>query len=268
MPETFPMVVLIDDGSASASEIVAGAIQDHDRGLIIGEPSFGKGLVQTIIPLFGGAGLTLTTARYYTPSGRLIQRDYSNGSSYEYHFRRNANGTETARAPHNDMRRTDTGRAVYGGGGIEPDIKVDAAQVSNAQATLWTSGLFMFVRELVAGRVAVSPNFKRDTIEFDHQPQPGEFAVNDQTMKAYRDFMSDFLSKNQDTGLTMKFVDENYEWARNKIREEALSAAYGVDLQRRMTSEDDPQLQRAITELPQAAQLAERARKLSRASKK
>src|SRR5262249_34581726 len=172
------------------------------------------------------------------------------------------------RAPHNDMRRTDTGRAVYGGGGIEPDIKIDAAQVSNAQATLWTSGLFMFVRELVAGRVAVAPNFKRDAIEFDHQPQPGEFSVNDQTMKAYRDFMADFLSKNQDTGLTMKFVDENYEWARNKIREEALSAAFGVDLQRRMTSEDDPQLQRAITELPQAAQLADRARKLSRASKK
>src|SRR5215468_8659636 len=89
MPETFPLVVLIDNDSASASEIVAGAIQDHDRGMIIGEPSFGKGLVQTIIPLPGGAGLTLTTARYYTPSGRLIQRDYSNGSSYEYHIRRN-----------------------------------------------------------------------------------------------------------------------------------------------------------------------------------
>ncbi|MBK7601301.1 MAG: hypothetical protein IPJ07_23345 [Acidobacteria bacterium] len=80
MPDTFPMVVLIDDGSASASEIVAGAIQDHDRGLIVGESSFGKGLVQSIFPLNGGAGLTLTTARYYTPSGRLIQRDYSSGS--------------------------------------------------------------------------------------------------------------------------------------------------------------------------------------------
>jgi carboxyl-terminal processing protease len=267
-PETFPMVVMIDDSSASASEIVAGAIQDHDRGLIIGEPSFGKGLVQTIIPLYGGAGLTLTTARYYTPSGRLIQRDYSNGSSYEYHFRRNANGTETARAPHNDMRRTDTGRAVYGGGGIEPDIKVEGAPISNAQGTIWTSGLFMFVRELVTGRVAVAANFKRDAIEFDHQPQPGEFVVNDQIMKAYREFMADFLTKYQDTGLTMKTVDENFEWARKKIREEVLSAAYGVDMQRRMTMEEDSQLQRAIAEMPQSAQLAERARKLSRTTKK
>src|SRR5262245_53832922 len=268
MPESFPIVVMIDDSSASATEIVAGAIQDHDRGLIIGEPSFGKGLVQTIIPLSGGAGLTLTTARYYTPSGRLIQRDYSNGSSYEYHFRRNANGTETAKAPHNDMRRTDTGRAVYGGGGIEPDIKVEGTPVSNTQGTIWTSGLFMFVRELMAGNIPVAANFKRDAIEFDHQPQSGEFTSNDQIMKAYREFMTDFLSKNHDTGLTLKAFDDNFEWARKKIREEVLSAAYGVDTQRRMTMEEDSQLQRAIAELPQSAQLAERARKLSRASKK
>ncbi|HKQ80087.1 MAG TPA: S41 family peptidase [Blastocatellia bacterium] len=268
VPETFPMIVMIDDSSASASEIVAGAIQDHDRGLIVGEPSFGKGLVQTIIPLPGGAGLTLTTARYYTPSGRLIQRDYSNGSSYEYHFRRNANGTETARAPHNDMRRTDTGRAVYGGGGIEPDIKVEAPAISNTQAILWRTGLFMFVRELMSGSVAVAANFRRDAIEFDHQPQPNEFIINDQIMKAYREFMVDFLANNRDTGLTIKVIDELSEWARQKIREEALIAAYGVDTQRRMTAELDLQLQRAITEMPQSTQLAERARKLSRSSKK
>ena len=268
MPETFPLVVLIDDGSASASEIVAGAVQDHDRGMIIGEPSFGKGLVQTIYPLYGGAGLTLTTARYYTPSGRLIQRDYSNGSSYEYHFRRNANGSNTTRPPHNDMRRTDTGRAVYGGGGIEPDIKVDALTFTEAQGTIWTTGLFMFVRELMAGRVAVAPDFKREAIEFDHQPQPAEFVITDQIMKAYREFMADFLKKSQDVNLTMKTVDENFEWARQKIREEALIAAYGMDTQRRMTAEIDTQLQRAIAEIPQSAQLAERARKLSRSSKK
>lgn len=268
MPENFPLVVLIDDGSASASEIVAGAIQDHDRGMIVGEPSFGKGLVQTIYPLSGGAGLTLTTARYYTPSGRLIQRDYSNGSSYEYHFRRSAAGSNTAPAPHNDMRRTDTGRAVYGGGGIEPDIKVDALTFSDAQGTIWTTGLFMFVRELMAGRVAVAPDFKRDAIEFDHQPRPDEFVVNDQIMKAYRDFMVDFLAKNSDVNLTMKAVAENYDWARQKIREEALIAAYGVDTQKRMMTEVDTQLQRAIAEIPQSTQLADRARKLTRASKK
>jgi len=268
MPETFPLVVLIDDGSASASEIVAGAIQDHDRGMIVGEPSFGKGLVQTIYPLYGGAGLTLTTARYYTPSGRLIQRDYSNGSSYEYHFRRSANGSNTAQAPHNDMRRTDTGRAVYGGGGIDPDIKIDALTFSDAQGTIWTTGLFMFVRELMAGRVAAAPDFKREAIEFDHQPRPAEFIINDQIMKTYREFMVDFLAKHNDVNLTMKSVDENFEWARQKIREEALIAAYGVDTQRRMTVEMDTQLQRAMAEIPQSAQLADRARKLTRSSKK
>lgn len=268
MPETFPMVVLIDDGSASASEIVAGAIQDHDRALIVGEPSFGKGLVQTIYPLYGGAGLTLTTARYYTPSGRLIQRDYSNGSSYEYHFRRNGNGAVEPPKPRNELRRTDTGRAVYGGGGIEPDIKVETPTFNNTQANIWTSGLFMFVRELMAGRVAAVANFKRDAIEFDHQPRAGEFVINDEIMKAYREFMSDFLYKNQDTGVTMKAVDEHFEWARKKIREEVLIAAYGVDTQKRMMADQDPQLQRAIAEIPQSAQLAERARRLSRSSKK
>jgi hypothetical protein len=128
------------------------------------------------------------------------------------------------------MRRTDTGRAVYGGGGIEPDIKVEAGTFSEAQGTIWTNGLFMFVRELMAGRVAVATGFKRDAIEFDHQPRPDEFVVNDQIMKAYRDFM--------------------------------------VDTQKRMMTDTDAQLQRAIAEIPQSAQLAERARKLTRSSKK
>jgi carboxyl-terminal processing protease len=268
MPETFPLVVLIDNDSASASEIVAGAIQDHDRGMIVGEPSFGKGLVQTIYPLPGGAGLTLTTARYYTPSGRLIQRDYSNGSSYEYHYRRSVNGSDTARAPHNDMRRTDTGRAVYGGGGIDPDLKIEAPAFTDAQGTIWTTGLFMFVRELMAGRIAAAPDFKREAIEFDHQPREAEFVIKDEIMKAYHEFMADFLAKNPEINLTMKAVDENSEWARQKIREEVLIAAYGVDTQKRMMMDTDTQLQRAIAEIPQSAQLADRARKLARSSKK
>lgn len=268
-PASFPLVVLIDDGTASASEIVAGAIQDHDRGLIIGEPSFGKGLVQTIYPLSGGAGLTLTTARYYTPSGRLIQRDYSNGSIYEYHFRRSANGAAKEPAkPKGEMRRTDLGRAVYGGGGIEPDIKVEEPLISNTQGVIWTTGVFMFVRELIAGRVPVAVSFKRGAPEFDHQPRPGEFVINDEIMKAYREFMNGLVAQHENLGLTMKQVDEHREWTRKKIREEALIAAYGVDTQRRMTTEWDVQLQRALAELPQAAQMAERARRLSRTSKK
>ncbi len=269
MPESFPMTVLIDSGSASASEIVAGAMQDHDRGLIIGEPSFGKGLVQTIFPMSSGAGLTLTTARYYTPSGRLIQRDYSNGSSYEYHFRRGPVPTvDNATKPRNEMRRTDLGRAVYGGGGIEPDLKVEPVTISNIQGAIWTTGLFMFVRELMAGNISAAPQFKRSGTEFDHQPQPNEFVITDEIMAAYHNFMVDYIAKNQDFGVTIEMVDEQMAWSRKKIREEVLIAAYGVDMQKRITAEYDVQLQRAIQELPQSAQLAERARKLNRTSKK
>lgn len=268
-PESMPLTVMIDEGSASASEIVSGAIQDHDRGLIVGEPSFGKGLVQTIFPLPGGTGLTLTTARYYTPSGRLIQRDYSNGSVYEYQFRRSANSEaqQTAKTK-NDMRRTDLGRVVYGGGGIEPDIKIETPTINNTQLAIWTTGLFMFVRELMAGKIAVASEFKRSGIEFDHLPQPDEFIINDQIMKAYREFMADFIARNQDYGLTMKMVDDHMDWTRNKIREEVLIAAYGVDTQKRMTADQDPQLQRAIAELPVSAQLADKARRLLKTTKK
>jgi carboxyl-terminal processing protease len=268
-PETFPLVVLIDEGSASASEIVAGAIQDHDRGLIVGEPSFGKGLVQTIIPLLSGAGLTLTTARYYTPSGRLIQRDYSNGSSYEYHFRRNANGkADPSNGPRTDMRRTDTGRLVYGGGGIEPDIKIESPVPTNIQNVIWSSGLFLFVRELMAGQVASAPEFKRNIPEFDHEPKPGEFEITDQIVKSYREFMADFIAKNEEIGLTMRMVDENMQWSRRKLREEVLIAAYGIDTQKRMMMDYDAQILRSIFEIPQSAQLAERARRMVRTSKK
>ena len=268
-PETFPLVVLIDDGSASASEIVAGAIQDHDRGLIVGEPSFGKGLVQTIIPLLSGAGLTLTTARYYTPSGRLIQRDYSNGSSYEYHFRRTVNGkADPTHGPRTDMRRTDTGRQVYGGGGIEPDIKIESPVPTNVQNVIWSTGLFLFVRDLMAGRIASAPEFKRNMTEFDHEPKPAEFEITDQIAKSYRDFMADFIAQNEEIGLTMKMVDENMAWSRRKLREEVLIAAYGVDTQKRMMLDSDVQLQRSIIEIPQSAQLAERARRMIRTSKK
>jgi carboxyl-terminal processing protease len=261
-PETFPLIVLIDDGSASASEIVAGAIQDHDRGLIIGEPSFGKGLVQTIFQLKSGAGLTLTTARYYTPSGRLIQRDYSNGSIYEYLSRRNETTDKpAAEKPAPQVFKTGRGRTVYGGGGIEPDITVKPAAITNAQGLLWTTGLFYFVRELVGGKVSAAPGFKLGQLEANHEPRPGEFLITEPIMEAYRAFMSDFIRQNPQIGLTREIVEENLAWTRQKIREEVLIAAYGVDLERRMTAETDPQIQRAVAEIPQATRMVEEMRK-------
>src|SRR5204862_6168364 len=136
-PSTLPLVVLINRTSASASEIVAGAIQDHGRGLIVGETSFGKGLVQRIFQLPFNTGLTLTTARYYTPYGRSLQRDYSSGSLYDYYTRRDLEDPNQpaiqpgqpspteAGPPRNNgpAFRTAAGRIFYGGGGITPDYE-------------------------------------------------------------------------------------------------------------------------------------------------
>lgn len=267
-PESFPMTILIDEGTASASEIVAGAMQDHDRALIVGENSFGKGLVQTIFNLPEGCGLTLTTARYYTPSGRLIQRDYSNGSIYEYHFRRNASGAVAPVAEKRETRKTDLGRTVYGGGGIEPDVTVASATITQAQFNLWTSGLFLFVRELVAGRVKGFEQFKREGVEFDHQPLPNEFAIGDDLLKAYKTFMADFIANNSEAGLTKELLDQSLSFARGKIREEVLMAAYGVDTMRRIQILDDPQVQRGLAELTNAAQLSEKARRMTKSASK
>src|SRR6185436_2924861 len=113
--------------TASAAEIVAGAIQDHDRGLVVGENSFGKGLVQTVYPLSENTGLALTTAKYYTPSGRLIQRDFTSVSLYDYYNDRARNNPAQNSQ---DVRNTDSGRLVYGGGGISPDVKVDVPRMA------------------------------------------------------------------------------------------------------------------------------------------
>src|SRR5437764_7626577 len=126
----YPLVVLVNRGTASAAEIVAGAIQEHARGLVVGETTFGKGLVQTVYPLSNDTGLALTTAKYYTPSGRLIQRDYSNVSLYDYYYNPDRDKeTNTGK----EVKLTDSGRTVYGGGGINPDEKVPATKLNHFQ---------------------------------------------------------------------------------------------------------------------------------------
>src|SRR5258708_6861048 len=133
----YPIVVLVNRSSASASEIVSGALQDHDRAWILGEPTFGKGLVQAPYPLSEDCQLLLTIARYYTPSGRLIQRDYSKGSFFEYY-----NKKGNAAAKNTDVKATDSGRVVYGGGGITPDAKWERPTLNKFQSYMLGLGTF------------------------------------------------------------------------------------------------------------------------------
>src|SRR6266498_1967167 len=171
-PEDVPLVVLINRGTASASEIVAGAIQDHGRGLIVGETSFGKGLVQHVFQLPFNTGLTLTTARYYTPYGRSLQRDYSSGSLYDYYTRHDEDETkpqgsaspastapraveapsaQASPTPHPDgpAVKTAAGRVFYGGGGITPDIDVKPLTFSPVRNRI-AEAAFQFTRQLAA----------------------------------------------------------------------------------------------------------------------
>src|SRR5215472_8880948 len=184
----FPLVVLINPQSASASEIVAGALQDHDRALIVGQTSFGKGLVQSVYPLSKNAGLALTTQKWYTPSGRLIQRDYSQISQFDYY-----NHRETTPPKKDDIKHSDIGRIVYGGGGITPDYIVEEPKVNDFQTNLASKyGVYTFVRDFLAKNPSIDQSFQVSDAMMDqfkqHMTKRGiEFA--DKDFQDNRDFI-------------------------------------------------------------------------------
>ena len=253
-PDMTPLVILINENTASASEIVAGAMQDHDRALIVGQTSFGKGLVQSIIPLEYGAGLTLTSAKYYTPSGRLIQRDYSNGGFYDYYTHGAGVGREPKEPskPTGQESKTDTGRAVYGGGGISPDESVGPRTVNLTQRRL-LSPAFLFSRELVNGRIRGFETSKIANIKFRHELQPEELKVTDAMFQAFRNF----VTAEPGYKITAANIDRYRSYIELELRFNMVTAAYGrVIGDRVFITMDDPQVAKAMDVIPKARDLA------------
>lgn len=255
-PDMTPLVILINENTASASEIVAGAMQDHDRALIVGKTSFGKGLVQSIIPLEYGSGLTLTSAKYFTPSGRLIQRDYSNGGFYDYYTHGGSIRLDRQDAPEKPAgpeKKTDSGRAVYGGGGISPDESVNPRTITLAQRRL-VNPIFAFTRELVNGRVRDFEAYKvQRAIDFSHDLQQTDFPMTDSLFKAFKEFVGNDPALKASAPL----LDTNRSFVELQLRFNIVTAAYGrVAADRVFVTTDDQQVARAIDVLPRARDLA------------
>ncbi|QQS42097.1 MAG: S41 family peptidase [Acidobacteriota bacterium] len=248
---SFPLIVLVNEDTASASEIVAGALQDHDRALIVGDRTFGKGLVQSVIDLPYGAGLTLTTAKYYTPSGRLIQRDYSNVGLYDYY---NHKSILTEGQEQRYLKKTAGGRPVFGGDGIRPDEVVKAESLNAARAAL-LDPIFLFSRELAAGYLPGLGAYKiSDQVHYSGAGTDREFEITADVHKAFREYAATL----GDPILTASVLEREEEFISERLRFNLYSAAYGNVVANRVLNSGDPQILKALDLFPKARQLASR----------
>jgi len=237
-----PVVVLINSRSASASEIVAGALQDHDRALIVGERSFGKGLVQTPFPTDNATTLLLVTAHYYTPSGRLIQRNYKDVSIFDYEFDHHPNKEQ-------EVKLTDSGRKVYGGGGITPDVNEAAAKYNDFQTLLLVRNVFYPIDVGVG-------DFTRYFMG-THPTVTKDFAVDD---AVWQQFLS-FLGR-EDIKYTPDQIRENADWIKQHIKREAFTYKFGLPAGYKVSVDSDPLVEEATVLIPQAKALYGNAKKI------
>jgi carboxyl-terminal processing protease len=257
-PDNVPVVVLVNGETASAAEIVAGALQDHDRALIVGETTFGKGLVQFPFQLDYDSALLLTIAKYFTPSGRLIQRDYSGGGFYNYYFpgglaadKNNQQNQQTGPESH-----TDSGRAVYGGGGISPDETVKPGTISASERQL-RDVLFAFALELTTGRVKGFESYTiQKPIEFDHDLLNEDYPVTEALWKE----LKKFAASKPELKATPEALDKaRASYAERQLRYNLLSAAYGFRTATQVFNDADPQITKAVDAMPRARELAQAA---------
>ena len=243
-PETMPLVLLVNEDSASASEILAGALQDHDRALIVGERTFGKGLVQSLFDGPNGTGLTLTTARYYTPSGRCIQRDYSDRSLYDYY-----NHHTAIAADKQSLARTSANRTVFGGDGIEPDVAIRSHQMDKSERGL-DDLIFFFTRDLVNGRLGNS--LKTSFIKTSASDAP-DAAGNAQLFSEFEKYAKTG-AENTLAGIDLQ---SKQSFINERINYYLTLARRGDVVANRLNMSSDLPVLRALSELPKARQLAQ-----------
>lgn len=259
-PYKTPIVILVNGTTASASEILAGALQDHDRALIVGENTFGKGLVQNPFLLEYGSMLLLTIAKYKTPSGRLIQKDYSNGNLYDYY----TNGKFSRNGKKDKIRKgqeklTDLGRIVYGGGGINPDVIVESSATPSARIRLQNKlvdPIFAFALDLSFGKIKDFENYKVDReILYNYDIKITDFVIDDRVFESFKNFAT------TEYGFKSSEIDKEREAIERRLRAELVMAAYGSRTSFQVFNEHDPQIKRAIQLMPEAKQLAVRGAK-------
>ena len=234
-----PIIVLINRGSASASEIVAGAIQDHDRGLVVGQTSWGKGLVQSVYTLNYGAGLALTTSKYFTPAGRNIQRDYT--SFYDYYVASNEETDEEAPLSEREVFYTDSGRKVYGGGGITPDVFVEPTELSP-------------VTQILEVRSAIF-NFGVDYYS-RHPEVTREVKVDEALMEEFIRFAVAREVADEASIRAALEIPADRDYLRSAVRAEIVAAKYGYDASYPIRIEGDEFVAKALELFPEAEKLA------------
>ncbi|HEV8037852.1 MAG TPA: S41 family peptidase [Bryobacteraceae bacterium] len=237
--QNYPIVVLVNQFSASAAEIVAGALQDHDRAWILGQNTFGKGLVQQVWQLPEDTALALTVAHYYTPSGRLIQRDYSHISFLDYYY-----GKRTDTKNPLDVKSTDSGRAVYGGDGITPDEKYEP------KFNKFQTGLFRHDRYIFFTYAAKW--FGAHPAKLPKGWEPDNSILND---------FHEYLSKQQVQFTEADFA-ENRAWMLQQLKREMYATAFSYEESQKVAAEADPMVLKAIDSMPEAKALFDKSKKL------